>query len=180
MSAAERYVPRYTVADYLQWEGDWGLWDGIAIAMSPAPFGRHQAIVANLLHEIRRSLDANACHARVVSVMDWIVRRDTVVRPDVVVICGLIPDRHLESPPALIVEVLSDATRDRDKTYKKQRYDEQGICAYLMVDPVTETIEGLSRGKSNALEPQSCEDVIELTLCDDGQIKLHRIDIFRR
>lgn len=148
--------------------------------MSPAPFGRHQAIVANLLHEIRRSLDANACHARVVSVMDWIVRRDTVVRPDVVVICGLIPDRHLESPPALIVEVLSDATRDRDKTYKKQLYDEQVICAYLMVDPETETIEVLSRGKSNALEPQACEDVIELTLRVDCQIKLHRIDIFRR
>jgi Uma2 family endonuclease len=180
VSTARQYAPLYTVDDYVQWDGDWELWDGIAIAMSPAPFGRHQAIVRNVLVQLCQELQRVNCTAEAVHEMDWIVRRDTVVRPDVIVICGPIPDRHLESPPALVVEVLSDATRDRDKTYKKQLYEEQGISAYLMVDPETETIEALTRCKTNTLEPQASADVIELTLCNDCQIKLYLTDIFRR
>ena len=33
MSSVPRYTPRYSVSDYQLWEGDWELWDGIAIAM---------------------------------------------------------------------------------------------------------------------------------------------------
>ena len=33
------YKPRYTVDDYESWAGDWELWQGTAIAMTPSPFG---------------------------------------------------------------------------------------------------------------------------------------------
>jgi Uma2 family endonuclease len=180
VSTARQYAPHYTVDDYVQWEGDWELWGGIAIAMSPSPFGRHQAIVRNILVQLCQELKRVKCTAEAVHEMDWIVSRDTVVRPDLVVICGPIPDRHLESLPALVVEVFSDTTRDRDRTYKKQLYDEQGVNAYLMVDPETESIEVLTRVPLNTLHPKSHADAIELTICNDCQIKLHPADIFRR
>lgn len=41
MSTAPRYEPRYTIADWRQWEGCWELWNGLAVAMTPSPFGRH-------------------------------------------------------------------------------------------------------------------------------------------
>ncbi len=180
MSTARQYAPHYTIDDYVQWEGDWELWDGIAIAMSPGPFGRHQAVARNLLIQLCKEIERVKCHAEAVHEMDWIIRRDTVVRPDLVVVCGKIPERYLESPPAMVVEVLSEATRDRDRTYKKQLYDQQGVAIYMMVDPDTETIELLTRGTSNALHPQPTGDAIELTICSDCHIKLIPADIFRR
>jgi len=65
MSAAPRYIPNYTVNDYMLWEGDWQLIDGVPIAMSPSPFGQHERIVMehadfrNSAAEKSVSLDAN-------------------------------------------------------------------------------------------------------------------------
>ncbi len=57
MSSAPRYIPHYTVEDYLRWEGDWQLIDGVPIARTPSPFGRHEQIVANLVHEFMSSIE---------------------------------------------------------------------------------------------------------------------------
>jgi Uma2 family endonuclease len=58
-----------------------------------------------------------------------------VVRPDLMIICEDFPDRHLLSAPSLIAEVLSDATRNKDLTNKKQLYRENGVQYYLIADP---------------------------------------------
>ena len=127
MSTAYRYLPKYTVEDYQQWEGDWELWQGIPISMSPSPFGRHQECCANLLFELKSSVKATQCHATVLYEIDWIVSDDTVVRPDVLVLCGDAPSRHVEDPPAVVAEVLSSATQQRDRTAKFDLYQPMGI-----------------------------------------------------
>ena len=48
MSSAAKYQPHYTVDDYQHWQGDWELWNGVAIAMGPSPFGRHAQLVGQL------------------------------------------------------------------------------------------------------------------------------------
>ena len=48
MRTASKYDPHYTVADYEQWSGDWELWKGTAVAMTPSPFGKLQLVGANL------------------------------------------------------------------------------------------------------------------------------------
>lgn len=121
--------------------------------------------------------DGDAC---VVHALDWIVSNDTVVRPDLVVICGPIPERHLESPPAIVIEVLSDATRERDRTYKKQLYDEQGVAVYLMVDPETETIELLTRRESGELRAEPTRSPIEISICNDCHLLLDIPEVFKR
>ena len=86
LSAALKFAPHYTHKDYVQWMGDWELWEGIAVAMSPSPFGRHQRVVtalaAELLGELRRTNSLATALAR----LDWIIADDTVVRPDVMVV----------------------------------------------------------------------------------------------
>ncbi len=115
MSPAPRYQPHYSVADYLQWEGDWELWDGVAVAMSPSPLGPHDRAAAKLVFQIESCLRAQGCSCATYAGLDWIVSDDTVVRPDVMVVCGDQPGRCLERPPALAIEILSDATVEKDR-----------------------------------------------------------------
>ena len=87
----------------MQWKGDCELWGGMAIATTPSPFGRHQKIVTALATHLSMVIrDAN-CDATVFGELDWIVSDDTVVRPDVVVVCGSGPEAHLKEVPEIVV-----------------------------------------------------------------------------
>ena len=48
VSTAPRYLPHYTVADHAAWQGDWELLDGVAVAMTPSPFGPHAERLSRL------------------------------------------------------------------------------------------------------------------------------------
>ena len=95
MSTASRFVPNYTVDDYRHWEGDWQLIEGVPVAMSPSPFGPHERIVAEFVKSFGSQIDQQGCDCRVYAGLDWIVSNDTVVRPDVMVVCGPQPERAL-------------------------------------------------------------------------------------
>lgn len=135
MSTARKYVPRYTVADYLTWSGEWELWDGIPVAMTPGPFGQHQAVVANLLVDFRNALAAQGCSCQAIHELDWHVDERTVVRPDLVVLCQGIPKEYLTRAPVVAVEVLSPITEEKDRTAKFELYQEQHVLFYLIADP---------------------------------------------
>lgn len=134
MGSAYRYLPHYTVADYQQWDGDWELWQGIPVSMSPSPFGPHQTVAVRLATTIQNAIDRDHCDAVVLAAIDWIVSEDTVVRPDVLVLCGGVPPRHVEEVPAVVAEILSPSTADRDRTAKFELYRDEGAKYYLMLD----------------------------------------------
>lgn len=146
MSSAPRDQPRYSFADYARWEGEWELWDGTAVAMSPSPLGPHERAVAKLVFQIESCLQRHACPCATYAGLDWIVRDDTVVRPDVMIVCGSQPGRYLERPPMLAIEVLSDATAEKDRSAKRSLYESMGVAHYLLVDPAAKTIEWLLLG----------------------------------
>jgi len=144
MSSVSRHLPHYTVSDYEQWDGAWELWDGHAVAMVPSPAFEHQNIVMNLAYATRKSLEGeHDCHCKVVSEMDWRIKNDTVVRPDLMVLCEPIVTKWVEIAPTLIAEVLSPATRNHDLTYKRELYAREGVQHYLIVDPANKSIEAL-------------------------------------
>lgn len=136
----------YTTADYDQWPGEWELWDGVPVAMSPSPFERHGMLIARLNQKLLNALDdQESCTCRVVAEIDWRVYLDTVVRPDVSVLCGGAPrDGHINRPPTLIAEILSPATEKKDRTAKFDLYAEQGVPHYLMVAQDTGAVEALT------------------------------------
>ncbi|MCR9296580.1 MAG: Uma2 family endonuclease [bacterium] len=179
MSNAFRYAPRYTVKDYRQWQGDWELWNGLAIAMTPSSFGRHQNVLAELLTILRLEIERQGCHAAALSELDWIVADDTVVRPDVVVVCGEVPERHLESPPALVAEVLSPSTRQHDQSYKRELYAQQGVGTYLLIDPDSRKAVQLTLNSTGEYELVDSTNSLTLQLYKDCEIAIPLAQLFR-
>ena len=172
MSTAPRYLPHYTVADHAAWEGAWELVDGVAVAMTPSPFGRHAERLSRLAATLWNAIDAAGCPATVLAEIDWIVTNDTVVRPDLVVVRGPAPPRHVEQPPAFVAEILSAATRTRDLTVKRELYEANGVRWYLIIDP-DEGDSSLSRlGESGRYESLPAAGRREIDLCPDCTLSI--------
>ena len=152
MSSVPRYIPYYTLDDYRQWEGDWELIDGVAIAMTPSPFGPHERIISRLSRMIGNQLDLCQCACEVYTNLDWIVCDNTVIRPDLMVVCGEQPQQHLGRRPEIVVEVLSESTKGRDLTAKRAVCRESDVPHYLIIDPETKTVEQVSGKLSNKHE----------------------------
>lgn len=131
------YIPRYKIEDYLLWEGDWELWDGVPVAMAPAPNFNHQLLGTRLLSKIHSQLEAEPCEDRCAAVYecDWHVNAETVVRPDIMVVCDRPSGKWVENSPQMAVEILSPSTRSKDLVQKRELYASSGVPFYLILDP---------------------------------------------
>lgn len=133
--AVPKLIPSYTVEDYSRWQGDWELWEGIPVAMSPSPSREHQRAAFQVAYILRQAIERAKCQScEVLYEIDWIVSAQTVVRPDVLVTCDSGESLHIEHPPQFIAEVLSESNVDHDLVHKKRLYEEQGVRYYLVVD----------------------------------------------
>lgn len=170
MSSADRYSPHYTIDDYRLWEGDWELWQGTAVAMTPSPFGRHGGMLMRLGTALTNAIDHAKCSAAVLAEIDWIISADTVVRPDISVVCGAPPDGHIESAPAIVVEVLSESTRQRDPCQKRALYQECRVPWYVIADPSDSALTILRLVDQREYESVPVTDEVILTICDACEI----------
>lgn len=140
MSNAVKILPHYTYEDYVQWEGKWELIEGIPFAMSPAPTPRHQ-IIANTLGALFYLSMKNCKQCKVAQAIDFKIAEDTVLQPDLSVLCRPANKKYIDFPPALVVEILSPSTSLKDRHTKYNLYQQQGIPFYLIVSPDTEETE---------------------------------------
>lgn len=135
-------MPHYTYLDYIKWEGQWELIDGIPYAMSPLPRLRHQDAAGNIYSEFKAALKAKSCNCKAFLPVDYKVSEDTVLQPDVLVICNPEMDKkNLEKAPQLVVEILSPSTMLKDRNSKFYIYEEQKVRYYLIVDTDKQEIE---------------------------------------
>ncbi|MEJ5339901.1 MAG: Uma2 family endonuclease [Aquificaceae bacterium] len=128
-----KHIPHYTYEDYAKWQGDWELVEGIPYAMA-SPSRLHQRVVFRLQRLLAEELEKNSCGCEVVSDVDWIVSEDTVIRPDIAVLCEE-GDEYITEIPLLIVEVVSKTSRIHDEKVKFNLYEELGVPYYLLVYP---------------------------------------------
>jgi Uma2 family endonuclease len=141
MSIAEKYRPHYTYNDYCQWEGKWELIDGIPYAMSPAPGHRHQWIATELGAKLSMALK-HCKNCKVYQPIDWKIKDDTVVQPDLSIVCKPFTNpAYLDFPPALIVEILSPSNAIKDRREKFEIYQDQKVKYYTIVDPAFNKVE---------------------------------------
>ena len=140
MGIAQKILPHYTYEDWLHWEGRWELIEGHPIAMSPMPVPKHQKVAAALRMEIGISLK-RCKHCNIYDPIDFKIAEDTILQPDIIVVCGKITKPYLDFPPALVVEILSPSTALRDRHTKFEIYQQQTVKYYLIVDIEKETIE---------------------------------------
>ena len=124
----------YTYDDYKLWEGDWELFDGIAVAMSPAPMRKHQSLASEIIYSIREQLD-DCPECEVLGEVDYKISDDTLLRPDIVLTCGETNDTYLTKAPQIIVEIISKSTAKRDEIYKFDIYEAEKVNYYIIIYP---------------------------------------------
>ena len=128
----------YTVEEYKAWPDDtrWELIYGHAYAMSPAPRPPHQRIVLNVSAGLEQYLSGSPCEPFIAPV-DVYLAEDTVVQPDVIVVCRpeAVTDEGIVGAPELVIEVLSDSTAYRDLNDKKALYETAGVSEYWIINP---------------------------------------------
>jgi len=131
----KEFLPHYTYDDYKEWEGDWELIYGIPYAMSSPNFV-HQEIGVRAIYQLHSKLkDCKRCKA--VYEMDWKIKEDTVVRPDVLVVCDQKKKgAFVSKTPEIIFEILSSSTKSKDLGLKKLIYEQERVPYYVVVDPV--------------------------------------------
>jgi Uma2 family endonuclease len=168
MEPAIRKEQRYTVAEYMEWpeEQRWELIDGIPYAMSPAPRIKHQAVVGNFFMNIKRHPE-NPCYTGIAPT-DVVLDDDTVVQPDVFVVCDRkkITADNIQGAPDLIVEVVSPSTEVKDRREKLRLYERFGVKEYLIVFPEREYVERyvLKAGQYGSPEIFTWDERLKLTL----------------
>ena len=127
-------IEYYTYDDYKEWDGEWELISGIPLAMAPAPMINHQAIAYAVSRELMDSID-ECRECLVFGEADWKVNDDTIVKPDVVLICNETNEAYMTKAPEIIVEVISKSTAKRDEKTKFKLYEEEKVKYYIIVYP---------------------------------------------
>ena len=179
--AVPDYDKLYTYADYLKWDDDqrWELIDGVPYLMA-APTVQHQSILGNLHLQLGNFLKGKPCK---VFFAPFDVRLnvettdDTVVQPDIVVICdkSIMMKTGCKDAPDMAIEVLSPSTSIRDLATKFELYQRTGVREYWIVDPETKLIHThilengryyISRYTENDNAPVHILDGFEINLAD--------------
>ena len=137
---------RYTYADYCTWGDDerWEVLDGVPYAMA-SPSRRHQEISGQFNRLIGNFLVGNPCE---VFAAPFDVRLnidsgdDTVVQPDILVVCDLskLDEKCCIDAPDLVVEIVSPSTAYLDRVIKFKRYLQAGVREYWIVDPDSRSV----------------------------------------
>ena len=178
-SEAVRYTPHYSAEDYRQWEGDWELWDGIPVCMSPSPTAKHQLAGLNLAMFLKAAIaEDDSCDCLVIYETDWQISDSTVVRPDIAVLCHGLPEQFIDYSPSVITEILSPSTADKDRTAKRQLYASQGVEVYLMADPETNIVEALRLSSGEYQPIDSKDNLLAIEWGEGCQASIHIPDVF--
>src|SRR5690554_3551896 len=156
----DQAVGRYTYADYLAWELDpmVELIKGKVYQFAAAPRTNHQRVSVKISAALFNFLEDKPCE---VFPAPFDVRLpikskkhediDTVVQPDICVVCDpeKLDDLGCIGAPDLIVEILSPGNNRKELQNKYEVYEESGIKEYWIIHPEEGTllIHVLENGK---------------------------------
>jgi len=169
MKLRKRDTHYHTYADYLTWSASHGdeVIDGTAyVREPPSPSPSHQGIVLELGHQLVGALKGKPCRVfvapfdvRLPKATEEDGQIDTVVQPDVFIVCDLekIDARGMRGAPDWLAEVLSPGTTNHDKRVKLPAYERAGVREVWLIDPIDRTLtlyrlEGGRYGRATRLE----------------------------
>jgi len=151
MGALPKEERRFTYGDYKEWELDEGeryeLIYGEAFAMA-TPSIRHQAVSRELFGQFYNYLRGKPCQVFYAPVDVRLFYEedesdDTVVQPDIVVICDKdkIAEESCHGAPDLVIEILSPSNIATEMERKFLLYREAGVREYWIVDSKNNTLK---------------------------------------
>ena len=72
--------------------------------------------------------DPEQCgHCISVQDVDWRISDNTVLRPDLAVVCDPLVNDYIVHAPSIIIEILSPSSGHRDRIIKYEIYAEEGV-----------------------------------------------------
>lgn len=192
MGLALKTPTLYTVEDYMGWTDDTfrcELIDGVVYDMSAAPVVKHQETVSSLHFELMSFLRERHKQGGggeppclvLESPVDVVLTRNTVVQPDLVVLCNrakIANGKNIQGAPDLVVEMLSPSTAAKDKREKYRAYERAGVPQYLVIDPHEQYAELYALGADGRYAPPAilaAEDVLELAVAPGMGMTLSEI-----
>jgi Uma2 family endonuclease len=152
MSILKRDKHYHTYADYLTWSRSYGdeLVDGTAyVREPPSPSSSHQWIVVELSRQIANALQGKPCRVCVAPLDVRLPKSteeddqvDTVVQPDVFIVCDLekIDARGMRGAPDWVAEVLSPGNIRHDRVRKLSVYERAGVREVWHIHPIDRTV----------------------------------------
>ncbi len=177
-TAAQRDAEPHSYGQYLSWPDDlrYELIDGTAYLMSPAPSLDHQDIAGEVYRQLANQLEDQLCRPFIAPVDVRLPKADeqdadidTVVQPDVLVVCdpAKLDHRGVRGAPDFVVEVVSPGTAFHDHQRKRAIYERAGVREYWLVDPVERFItiyrlgeEGYGKPDIQPLEAETAVAVL--------------------
>ncbi len=137
----------YTWGDYQSWPDDaaWELIGGKAFAMSPSPTPRHQWVLVQLAARLTEFFEGTDCQP-FPAPLDVKLSDADVVQPDLMVVCDptQIRPTHIEGPPKLVIEILSQSSIVHDRVRKLHLYAHFGVTEYWLIQPAPGVVEVLT------------------------------------
>ncbi|CAK0755842.1 Uma2 family endonuclease [Gammaproteobacteria bacterium] len=143
-------IAYYTYSDYLRWpeEVRYELIGGSAYLMA-APNRVHQEILGEIYYQVRGKLEGKPCRVyiapfdvRLPNANEADEHVDTVVQPDLLVVCDptKLDERGLRGAPEWVVEVLSPTTAAYDQTVKLAAYEYAGVPEVWLIHPTDQIV----------------------------------------
>lgn len=121
------------------------------LVMVPSPTTYHQRISANIVYLLQDFVRKHDLGFVYDAPCDVVLSPEDVVQPDIFFITkersGIIAEGNIRGAPDLIIEILSPATAERDRTYKRTLYARHGVREYWLVDPDKRAIEVMILGE---------------------------------
>jgi Uma2 family endonuclease len=137
---------RFTYEDYLRLPEirQYEIVDG-DLYMVGAPVPNHQRVSRRLLIPLTLHVEERRLGEVLDAPCDVVLSATDVVQPDILFVSkerlGIIGATHITAAPDLVVEVLSPATAERDRTTKAKLYARHGVKELWLADVETKTIE---------------------------------------
>jgi len=148
---------KFTYEDYRTAPPDrrYELLDG-DLLLTPAPSLKHQSVQVRLGRRLAQFIEERALGHFYFAPCDVVLSDTDVVQPDLLFVSRerdhlLRNGDNIRGAPDLVVEILSPATADRDRGYKRTLYATHGVTEPGLIDPETETVE-VHRLRDGALE----------------------------
>ena len=137
--------------------------------VSPAPKKRHQRASGNLYRLLSVPIYEQRLGFLYAAPFDVVLSEEDVVQPDLMFISrersAIEEDAGIFGAPDLIVEVLSNSTRQLDEVIKHRLYEWASVQEYWLVDPLLETV------KVYRLTEGTFERVAELSAGGGGRLE---------
>lgn len=180
---------RYTFADCLTWDESnrIELINGEAIMMA-APSSIHQEISMEISRQLANYLEGKECRVYPAPFDVRLFEKegdnpddiDTVVEPDITVVCdrSKIDSHGCKGAPDLIVEILSPSSLRTDRLVKLRLYQRAGVREYWIVDPENRTVQVLLTDHKGMLLPHEeygIKEVAKVNVLEGCFIELSKV-----